>query len=143
AAQRLGTTSGTHRFVWDLHASGDPALSSERGTSEGLWLPPGKYTVELTVAGEHRTQPLEVVLDPRAKLAPAAAAARYELGRRVEAARVEIAHLRTAVTAYRKSLPTGADGDGARARVDAISGGEPSRFGAPSAPPPRPSLLTV
>ena len=60
---RPATTAGMHRFVWDLHAA--PAAGERRRGGEypisaiyqdtpgtqGEWMPPGTYTVRLTVDG--------------------------------------------------------------------------------------------
>ena len=64
-----------HRFVWDLH--GPPAATGGRGglpisaifqdtpMHQGAWMPPGQYTVTLTVGGQTFSQPLIVKPDPR------------------------------------------------------------------------------
>ena len=73
--QPLATGPGMHRFVWDLH--GPPAGGGGRGEypisaiyqdtpgSQGEWMPPGRYSVKLTVDGRSYTQPLLVKPDPR------------------------------------------------------------------------------
>jgi photosystem II stability/assembly factor-like uncharacterized protein len=74
--QALSATAGMHRFVWDLHAA--PAARAGRGgecpisaiymdtpCAEGAWMPPGTYSVKLTVNGQSYTQPLLVRPDPR------------------------------------------------------------------------------
>jgi len=73
--QPLSATAGMHRFVWDLHAAptqggfpgGAPISAIEHDTPErqGAWLPPGAYTVKLTVDGRSYMQPLTVKPDPR------------------------------------------------------------------------------
>ncbi len=74
---RPAPTAGMHRFVWDLHAA--PAGGERRRGGEypisaiyqdtpgmqGEWMPPGTYTVRLTVDGRTYTQPLVVKPDPR------------------------------------------------------------------------------
>jgi photosystem II stability/assembly factor-like uncharacterized protein len=67
--------AGMHRFVWDLHAApsgqggrGEPPISAivhDTPAREGEWMPPGDYTVSLTVNGRTYTQPLTVKPDPR------------------------------------------------------------------------------
>jgi hypothetical protein len=66
--------AGMHRFVWDLHAApsgggrGEPPISAiihDTPAREGEWMPPGVYTVKLTVGGRTYTQPLVVRPDPR------------------------------------------------------------------------------
>ena len=75
---RPSTTAGMHRFIWDLHAAPAPAAGRRRGGeypisaiyqdtpgAQGEWMPPGVYTVNLTVDGRAYTQPLTVKPDPR------------------------------------------------------------------------------
>jgi len=141
---RLGTTAGMHRFVWPLHTAGSPALGSDSRPDEGLWARPGRYTVELTVDGETRTQPLTVAVDPRVKATAADLAAQAELAQAIQTARIEAAELAKAIATYAKTLPArGGEADATWKALDAITGGEGSRFGRPSAPPARPSLRTV
>jgi photosystem II stability/assembly factor-like uncharacterized protein len=75
--QPLSAAPGMHRFVWDLHAA--PAGTARRRGGEypisaiyhdtpgaqGEWMPPGTYTVKLTVDGRAYSQPLLVKPDPR------------------------------------------------------------------------------
>jgi hypothetical protein len=76
--QPLSTEAGMHRFIWDLHAtppagrggrgSGYPISAIYRDTPrspQGEWMPPGLYTVRLTVDGRAYTQPLTIRPDPR------------------------------------------------------------------------------
>jgi hypothetical protein len=74
--EALPASAGMHRFVWDLHAAaagrggrggGCPisAIYMDTPCSEGAWMPPGTYTVKLTVGGRSYTQALVVKADPR------------------------------------------------------------------------------
>ena len=65
----LPASAGMHRFVWDLHWTAPPG-SEGRGRfgPTGRWALPGEYTIKLTVAGQTYSQPLTVVIDPRAKV---------------------------------------------------------------------------
>ena len=74
--RRPETTAGMHRFVWDLHAAptappkpdDEPtiaAIYADTPLHQGEWVPPGNYTVKLTVGGKSYTQPLVVKPDPR------------------------------------------------------------------------------
>jgi hypothetical protein len=74
--QRPETTAGMHRFVWDLHAAPTgqggrrreypiSAIYQDTPGPQGEWMPPGTYTVRLTVDGKSYTQPLVVKPDPR------------------------------------------------------------------------------
>ena len=73
--QPLSAAAGMHRFVWDLHGPPRPAggrggypisaIYHDTPGSQGEWMPPGRYTVTLTVDGRSYTQPLTVRPDPR------------------------------------------------------------------------------
>jgi photosystem II stability/assembly factor-like uncharacterized protein len=86
-------TPGDHRFVWDLHeaaprsvAPGYPIAAIVHDTPrdpQGVLVPPGRYAVVLRAGGRTWTQPLEVALDPRVAVAPAALRAQHELGARI------------------------------------------------------------
>jgi hypothetical protein len=86
--QALGTGAGGHRWVWDLRGERPLALRYDYPISavpydtprapQGPLVPPGSYTVKLTAGGKTLTAPLEVKLDPRIKLAPAAIAQQHQ-----------------------------------------------------------------
>jgi hypothetical protein len=68
--------AGMHRFVWDLHATstgrggrggGCPisAIYMDTPCDEGAWMPPGLYTVKLTVNSESYERTLLVKPDSR------------------------------------------------------------------------------
>jgi photosystem II stability/assembly factor-like uncharacterized protein len=68
APVHLTANAGMNRFVWDLgYAPPGPRVM------------PGTYTVRLTAAGRTYTQPLEVVLDPRARVTTADLQKRFDL----------------------------------------------------------------
>ena len=84
--QVLDTKPGMHRFVWDL-AAGKPPDSSETnendeeyGSPRGPRVPPGSYQARLTVDGKTLTQPLKVVMDPRAVATAKELQEQYQLG---------------------------------------------------------------
>jgi hypothetical protein len=75
-----------HRFTWDLRYDPVPGTPGARGASGGEvgavphrtypnlnspWVPPGAYTVRLTVNGQSTTQPITIRMDPRVKITPA------------------------------------------------------------------------
>ena len=81
--------AGMHRFSWDLKfdpvspvdlvpAGDEEATGAVPGRTypnyNVPWVPPGTYTVRLTVDGATKTQPIVVRLDPRVQIAPAALA---------------------------------------------------------------------
>ena len=91
--QRLGTTAGLHRFMWDVHYQ---AASIPGGRGElpiaavphdtvtepiAPWAPPGQYTVKLTVDGRSHTQPLTLKMDPRVKTPAAGLAQQFTLSK--------------------------------------------------------------
>ncbi len=76
---------GPHRFVWDLHFP-KPAWS-QNPFETGVWAPPGRYQVALTVDGKTLRQPLELKPDPRVTAPPEAYARAFALARRIDAER--------------------------------------------------------
>jgi len=79
--------AGMHRFSWDLKfdpvspvdlipAGDEEATGAVPGRTypnyNVPWVPPGNYTVRLTVDGATKTQPIVVKLDPRVTIAPLA-----------------------------------------------------------------------
>jgi hypothetical protein len=66
---KLENAAGMHRVVWDLRRSGQtlPAGTAPAGvrTPVGPVVPPGEYTVAMTIGGQKQEQPLKVVADPR------------------------------------------------------------------------------
>jgi photosystem II stability/assembly factor-like uncharacterized protein len=87
----LQTSPGMHRFVWPLRYAAPAGLSAGRRAGDGVWAPPGKYSVALTIDGQRLTQPLTVVRDPRIKMTPEQFAAQFALAKKVEALRAELA----------------------------------------------------
>jgi photosystem II stability/assembly factor-like uncharacterized protein len=78
--QVLSARAGHHRFSWDLHYDPLPGGGGGRGGGAGgavphrtypgvnsPWVPPGTYSVRLTVDGKSQTQPMTVKMDPRVK----------------------------------------------------------------------------
>jgi hypothetical protein len=73
--QRIATSAGLHRFIWDLHYPDPKNISFDYPISaiphstvkepRGPWVLPGIYTVRLTVDGREFTQKLAVKMDPR------------------------------------------------------------------------------
>jgi photosystem II stability/assembly factor-like uncharacterized protein len=91
--QRLATTAGTHRFVWDLHYSPPQVLGHDYPISAiygdtpryplGPAVLPGEYTVRLTVNGRSYSQPLTVKMDPRAPISAAGLKLQHDIGARM------------------------------------------------------------
>src|SRR5437762_372387 len=106
----VSTNAGLHRFVWDLHVTPPPGpkaypiAATPRNTApepKGPWVPPGTYTVKLTVGGKAYTQPLVVRIDPRIRVAPIALQQQFTLSKRLYDAMVKIDDLLPKVTEAR------------------------------------------
>jgi photosystem II stability/assembly factor-like uncharacterized protein len=91
ASPTLKTTPGMHRFVWPIRYAAPAGFTGGRRGGDGVWAPPGTYTVALTVDGTRLTQPLTVAGDPRIKMTAEQYAAQFALAKKVEALRAEIA----------------------------------------------------
>jgi photosystem II stability/assembly factor-like uncharacterized protein len=106
----LAVSSGMHRFVWNLRYPAPPALAradatpSEGVVGDGVWAPPGRYTVELAVGGQVLRQPLTIEPDPRAGLPAVAYARQFALARRIEEARDRIETARGAAIRLHETL---------------------------------------
>jgi photosystem II stability/assembly factor-like uncharacterized protein len=94
---------GHHRFVWDLHYAKPAGLKGEDEPT-GVWAPPGRYTVELTVGGQVLRQPLTVIADPRVKVSQADFEAQFRLARQIELARVRVRSMLAQATDLKTGL---------------------------------------
>lgn len=74
--QMLSASTGSHRFVWDLHYKpldtppSFPISAVYQNTAPNPtspWVMTGNYTVKLTVNGQVFSQPLKIQIDPRVK----------------------------------------------------------------------------
>ena len=86
--QELATTPSEHRFVWDLAAraaSAAPDDDDEDAAPGGPKVPPGSYTLRLTVDGTTLDRPLHIVMDPRCPATPAVLAQQYALAESIYA----------------------------------------------------------
>ena len=92
----ISTHRGMHRVWWDLRfnpvTAGDTMPNSDDEATGAVphrtyalvnapWVPPGNYTVRLTVNGQQLTQPLSLRLDPRVTTSPAGLAQLATLSR--------------------------------------------------------------
>jgi hypothetical protein len=73
-----------HRFVWDLRYPGAKPATEERPTPQGAWAPPGRYEIELNVAGKKFRRPFEVKEDPRVTISQAALLREFALTQQIE-----------------------------------------------------------
>ena len=109
-------TRGHHRFVWDLHYA-KPAGLKDEDTPGGRRAPPGRYTVELTTAGQVLRQPLTVLADPRVRVTQADFDAEFRLARQIEQARVRV----RSMLEQAKDLKTALANRKGQADADALS----------------------
>jgi photosystem II stability/assembly factor-like uncharacterized protein len=82
----LTARAGMNRFVWDLRystASGATGEPENAPAARGPQVLPGAYQIRLTVAGQHFTQPLKVVLDPRSNATPADLTKQFDLSMKI------------------------------------------------------------
>ncbi|MDF4222274.1 hypothetical protein PXC01_11795 [Maribacter sp. M208] len=61
----LNTKKGINRFQWDMRQKGAWSDKASRSYKNGPMVPPGNYTVKLTVDNESFEQPFEILVDPR------------------------------------------------------------------------------
>src|SRR5205814_2235624 len=73
-----------HRFVWSLRYPAPAPLADGDPYADGVWAPPGRYTVELSAGGQRRTQPLTIGPDPRVRASASDYSREFALARRVE-----------------------------------------------------------
>jgi photosystem II stability/assembly factor-like uncharacterized protein len=99
----LATTPGMHRFVWPIRYAKPEALASDTDR-DGVFAPPGRYTIELVVDGKKLRQPLTVAPDPRVRLADAAYAEQFAFAREVEAAQVKLTLAQSEAKTLHKAL---------------------------------------
>jgi hypothetical protein len=127
-----------HRFAWNLHYALPASLAGNgmyRFTNgDGLWALPGQYTVKLTVGGQTYSQPLQIKADPRVQISPAALQQQFDLGRRIENQRMDIAKIATQAAGLRSRLTAvrgKASGSVAKSidtlvkQIDAVAGVKP------------------
>jgi len=100
----LSAAPGMHRFVWPLRHAAPAALAEGNKFADGVWAPPGHYTVALTVDGERLTQPLNVKPDPRVTLPDAVYAQQFDMARQIEQERVRVVGAMHAVTKLQVEL---------------------------------------
>jgi hypothetical protein len=108
------TSPGAHRFVWDFHQT----------DSKGPLLPPGSYTVRLSVDGKTYDRAARVLRDPRIAATDTDLVAQYELAERLIALRAEVAVSRAKARTLGSSSHLSAAGEQALRRD--VIGLEPS-----------------
>lgn len=91
----LPRSAGMHRFLWDLRYTRPDSLAHhyeiaaiEHETQpepQGALVVPGEYQVRLTVNGKTYQRPLQVAIDPRVSVTPAALQQQFALERKAAA----------------------------------------------------------
>jgi photosystem II stability/assembly factor-like uncharacterized protein len=96
----LTATPGYHRFVWPIRLAATSGSTRHDAFADGVWAPPGRYTITLTVDGRPLTAPLEVRPDPRVILPASAYVEQFALAREIDVVRGQVA----AITAQASTL---------------------------------------
>ena len=106
--QRLETTPGMHRFVWDFtwKNSGGPNADEEAEyrNPRGPEAVPGVYDVRLTVDGKTQNQPLRLVMDPRSPATAETLAEQQRWGRQIFAQTMEARRALAEMNSVQKQL---------------------------------------
>jgi photosystem II stability/assembly factor-like uncharacterized protein len=148
----LSTAPGMHRFVWTLRYPAPPELARGDPYGDGVWAPPGRYTLALTVDGVRHTQSLDLEPDPDVHLPASAYADQFALAQRIETLRARVARaakqaddLGDALDGRLAGAPASVRADLAalRARVADVSGvrPEPNSTNSWAFPPKRTATL--
>jgi photosystem II stability/assembly factor-like uncharacterized protein len=87
----LSTAPGMHRFVWSLRYPSLTPASEPGLPKDGVWAPPGRYTVALEVDGRRYEEPLLVEPDPRVTVSSAALQREFVLARQIDQAGAQVA----------------------------------------------------
>ena len=106
---KIPTDAGMNRFVWDLRTNDPEQISPYQygGLAHGVLVPPGRYTVRLSVDGKPYEQPLILAADPRASGDLAGITAYFELQTAVLS---DIDRLHKAMNELRKLRDSGGKG---------------------------------
>jgi photosystem II stability/assembly factor-like uncharacterized protein len=117
----MPTTSGMHRWVWDLRATAPTATGYEYPiaavphrtplTPQGPLVLAGVYRVRLTVDGQSETQPLTVKMDPRVHTSAADLAALHTAQVAMAASLTEVAKADLAAHSVAEQLAAAENAD--------------------------------
>jgi photosystem II stability/assembly factor-like uncharacterized protein len=104
----LESTSGMHRFVWDLRwsSSGTQEIEEDEsfGAPRGPRVAPGIYSVKLTVDGQTFIQSLKVEMDPRSHAAQAELDQQQRLGLEIFGEAHRVRRVLAEIAAVKKHL---------------------------------------
>jgi hypothetical protein len=90
----VSAAPGMHRFVWSLRYPSLTPASEPGLPKDGVWAPPGRYTVELSAGGRRYQQPLQVEPDPRVRVSGAALQREFVLARLIDQTGAQVAAAR-------------------------------------------------
>ena len=106
----IPAAEGMNRYAWNLRWEPPvkiPGAFYSGVGPQGPLVLPGQYTVKLTVGGQSRTQPLEIVMDPRVKGVSAEDLQKqFELAMQVRDANTELHRAVNQIRALRADLKT-------------------------------------
>jgi photosystem II stability/assembly factor-like uncharacterized protein len=100
----LSAAPGMHRFVWDLHYPKPSAPGCNTIKTDGVWAPPGKYTVELALDNHLYSQSLLVKPDPRVKVSASGLQREFVLAQELEEASAQVSAASDEATRLLKAL---------------------------------------
>ena len=104
----LEKTPGMHRFLWNLTwgSSGGPSVDEEAEyrNPSGPKVVPGIYQLRLTVDGRTRSQPLEVLMDPRSPATAEILRQQLQLGQQMYAETLEARRALAEIGSLQKQL---------------------------------------
>lgn len=101
--QRIETSTGMHRFVWDLRWS-NADEENDYGALRAPRAVPGTYEVRLTVDGKTVSQPLAITMDPRCPATNQELERQLELGLKIYAEARESRRILAEVNSVQKQL---------------------------------------
>ncbi|MDQ2818267.1 MAG: hypothetical protein M3T49_08710 [Candidatus Eremiobacteraeota bacterium] len=97
--------AGMHRFVWDLHYAPPSAAPAAGGEAPaGLWAPPGRYTVTMSVGGRTYRRQLMVKRDPRVSASDVDLQRQFDIARSIERSQSQAAATYLSVEKLRAQL---------------------------------------
>jgi photosystem II stability/assembly factor-like uncharacterized protein len=151
APQKLSTSAGMHRFLWDMHYPPVPGIPPQYPISAvahntapaptSPWVMPGNYHVRLTANGKSQAQPLFVRPDPRKTVLRAHLDQQFTLSKQLYDDAMTVTGAIEQARAWRQQLgrtSQGAVADAIKAfqqKLDAVVGREAGRRG--GGPPPQ------
>jgi hypothetical protein len=128
--QRLTTTPGLHRFVWDVRYDRPaveefsyPISAVIRNTPkepQGMWTMPGTYQVRLTVAGRPYRTAVVVKMDPRVKTTNADLLLQFRLSKALDDMMRQLKDAKDALTA-RAAAASGEEASRLRGLADSVT----------------------